>query len=207
MLENVNPPMGSRDEGANTPENYLSRAIAAREAGDARLALHLFLAAFEQSAEASEVPSEDAIGGLKQAWSMACSTKERALAEYIFERLEPYLTNDEAEACAAQLQGLAFDRLAEFGISRDDLEELSEAFSGDMAGMMMAPPMMLPRPAGPTADAADESSDVQPIEIFTYDSIAGYGSVVETFSAITLTVPTFFPVSFSLRTSGCVPPM
>lgn len=182
MLENINPSMGSRDEGADTPENYLSRATAARDAGDVRLALHLYLAAFEQSAEASEVPSEDAIGGLKQAWSVACSTKERALAEYIFERLEPYLSNEEAEACAAQLQGLAFDRLAEFGISRDDLEELSEAFSGDMMGMMMAPPMALPVPvvpAPPAAASPDDASDVQPIDIFTYDSIAGYGSVVE----------------------------
>ena len=120
MFENTNAPLGSRDEGAESPENYLARATAACEAGDARLGLHLYLAAFEQAAEASEVPSEDAIMGLKQAWRVACSTKERALAEYIFERLEPFLTNDEAEACATQLQGLAFDRLAEFGFSRDD---------------------------------------------------------------------------------------
>ncbi len=187
MFENTNAPLGSRDEGAETPENYLARATAACEAGDARLGLHLYLAAFEQAAEASEVPSEDAIMGLKQAWRVACSTKERALAEYIFERLEPFLTNDEAEACATQLQGLAFDRLAEFGFSRDDLEQVSEALAEDVAGMMMVPGLgmaaaAVPAPAaeagegGPAAPAADGS--VQPVDIFTYDSIAGYGEAV-----------------------------
>ena len=86
MLENINTSPNSRDDGAGTPENYLSRAVAACEAGDARLGLHLYLAAFEQAAEQSDAPSEDAIMGLKQAWRVACSTKERALAEYIFER-------------------------------------------------------------------------------------------------------------------------
>ena len=95
MLENINTSPNSRDDGAGTPENYLSRAVAACEAGDARLGLHLYLAAFEQAAEQSDAPSEDAIMGLKQAWRVACSTKERALAEYIFERLEPYLSEDE----------------------------------------------------------------------------------------------------------------
>ncbi len=105
MLENINTSPNSRDDGAGTPENYLSRAVAACEAGDARLGLHLYLAAFEQAAEQSDAPSEDAIMGLKQAWRVACSTKERALAEYIFERLEPYLSDDEVQACVEQLQG------------------------------------------------------------------------------------------------------
>ena len=68
MLENINTSPNSRDDGAGTPENYLSRAVAACEAGDARLGLHLYLAAFEQAAEQSDAPSEDAIMGLKQAW-------------------------------------------------------------------------------------------------------------------------------------------
>ena len=60
MLENINTSPNSRDDGAGTPENYLSRAVAACEAGDARLGLHLYLAAFEQAAEQSDAPSEDA---------------------------------------------------------------------------------------------------------------------------------------------------
>lgn len=79
--------------------------------------------------------------GLKQAWRVACSTKERALAEYIFERLEPYLSDDEVQACVEQLQVLAMERLEGIGLSGDDLMEMTEALSGDfmeMVGPMMA---------------------------------------------------------------------
>lgn len=215
MLENPNANPSSCDDGSGAPVNdYLARAVAACEAGDARLGLHLYLAAFEQAVEGADTPSEDAIMGLKQAWRVACSTKERALAEYIFERLEPYLSHDEVDACAEQLQGLAFDRLEEFGVSRDDIEEMSAALSQDMMAMgspmaMMAmPPFPMPSfgplPASPDAgssapapaapvkgpapspsavpaspSAPSEAADVQPIDIITYDTVAGYGSIIE----------------------------
>lgn len=83
MLENINTSPNSRDDGAGTPENYLSRAVPPARPGDARLGLHLYLAAFEQAAEQSDAPSEDAIMGLKQAWRVALH-QERALAEYHF---------------------------------------------------------------------------------------------------------------------------
>ena len=189
MLENINTSPNSRDDGAGTPENYLSRAVAACEAGDARLGLHLYLAAFEQAAEQSDAPSEDAIMGLKQAWRVACSTKERALAEYIFERLEPYLSDDEVQACVEQLQVLAMERLEGIGLSGDDLMEMTEALSGDfmeMVGPMMAAAVhgedaamaqaeALAAPSG-AAPAAEDAS--QPVDIFSYDSISGYGAAV-----------------------------
>ena len=189
MLENINTAPNSRDDGAGTPENYLSRAVAACEAGDARLGLHLYLAAFEQAAEQSDAPSEDAIMGLKQAWRVACSTKERALAEYIFERLEPYLSDDEVQACVEQLQVLAMERLEGIGLSGDDLMEMTEALSGDfmeMVGPMMAAAVhgedaamaqaeALAAPSG-AAPAGEEAS--QPVDIFSYDSISGYGAAV-----------------------------
>ena len=195
--DEANPPASGDPSGA--PSDYLARAVAACEAGDARLGLHLYLAAFEQASEASEVPSEDAIMGLKQAWRVACATKERSLAEYIFGRLEPYLSHDEVAACTSQLQGLAFDRLEEFGISRDDLEEMSEAISQDVMGLMAAPPLIIGGPAAPAvALAAPPSSErdvleqpvppvgapeggaePQPVDIYTYDTVPGYGAVVE----------------------------
>ena len=189
MLENINTSPNSRDDGAGTPENSLSRAVAACEAGDARLGLHLYLAAFEQAAEQSDAPSEDAIMGLKQAWRVACSTKERALAEYIFERLEPYLSDDEVQAWVEQLQVLAMERLEGIGLSGDDLMEMTEALSGDfmeMVGPMMAAAVhgedaamaqaeALAAPSG-AAPAGEEAS--QPVDIFSYDSISGYGAAV-----------------------------
>lgn len=203
MFENINASPNSRDDGAGTPENYLSRAVAACEAGDARLGLHLYLAAFEQALEQSDVPSEDAIMGLKQAWRVACSTKERALAEYIFERLEPYLSDDEVQACVEQLQVLAMERLEGIGLSGDDLMGMAQAMSGDfmdMVGPMMAaargdepavsPAPAAPRPAGSsdasalTAAASGTGEGAQPVDIFSYESISGYGAAVEKMRAL-----------------------
>lgn len=195
MFERNDASMPSHDENAPAMTNdYLARATAACEAGDAKLGLHLYLAAFEQAAEASDVPSEDAIMGLKQAWRVACSMKERSLAEYIFERMEPYLSTDEVEACTSQLQGLAFDRLAEFGFSRDDLEEMSEALTQGAMDMMMAPPMVMSAPS-PRPDAApdpasvsevkgEQGSEVHPVDIFTYDTAPGYATVIERMRAL-----------------------
>lgn len=194
MFERNDAGNPSRDDNTTGLTNdYLARATAACEAGDAKLGLHLYLAAFEQAAEASEVPAEDAIMGLKQAWRVACSIKERSLAEYIFERLEPYLSHDEVEACTAQLQGLAFDRLAEFGFSRDDLEEMSEAISQGAMDMLMAPPMVVSAPksaaggsaalaapsACPEAAAPSDGPAPQPVDIFTYDTAPGFATVIE----------------------------
>ena len=127
--------------------------------------------------------------GLKQAWRVACSTKERALAEYIFERLEPYLSDDEVQACVEQLQVLAMERLEGIGLSGDDLMEMTEALSGDfmeMVGPMMAAAVhgedaamaqaeALAAPSG-AAPAGEEAS--QSVDIFSYDSISGYGAAV-----------------------------
>lgn len=180
MFENTDantPPAG---DGAALPiGDLLARAEAACEAGDARLGVHLYLAAFEEAVEGAETPSEDAIMGLKQAWRVVCSAKERALAEYIFERLEPYLSNDEVAAAAEELQHLALDRLEEFGVSRDDIEEMSAAISRDMldmgAGMAM---MAVPHGPKPPAEG-DVPPDVQPIDIITYDTVSGFATVIE----------------------------
>ena len=52
--------------------------------------------------------------------------KERSLAEYIFDKLEPHLSTDEAPEYAKRLQNLALDKLSEFGISRADLEGVAD---------------------------------------------------------------------------------
>ncbi|MBQ9954386.1 MAG: ribonucleotide reductase subunit alpha [Eggerthellaceae bacterium] len=156
MLESFDSNAPSRDdERSNDTAEYLERALAASDAGDAVLSMHLYLAAFEEAAAFSDVPSEDAIRGLKQAWALACQHKERALAEYIFEKLEPLLTPSETDACVAQLQGLALDRLEQFGVSREDIEEMTEMISRDLMSMGLdvdvnvgveAIPVALPRP-------------------------------------------------------------
>lgn len=111
--------------------DFLEGAKRANESGNSLLSMYLYLAAFQNSFDSSNIPSESAIMGLKQAWSIACAKKERSLAEYIFEILEPYLNADEVSECARQLQGLTFDKLQEFGLSREDLEDMAHAITDD----------------------------------------------------------------------------
>lgn len=112
--------------------DFLKLAKDADASGDSVLSMHLYLAAFQKSAKMGSGPSEDAVNGLKQAWVLACSSKQRSMAEYIFELMEPFLSGDEISACAEQLQGLAFDKLAEIGLSRNDLEGMAEAVSEEL---------------------------------------------------------------------------
>lgn len=137
MLENADAnSMPSReDDCGNSSADYLCRAAQACASGDSVLGMHLYLAAFEKACGTEGVLKEDAIDGLKQAWSLACDSKERSLAEYIFEKMEPYLTSEEVEGCAQQLQRMAFDKLEEFGLSREDLEDMTDMISQDFLGM------------------------------------------------------------------------
>ena len=136
MLDNDVNDMPSRsDEPSSSVSGYLNSAEQAAEQGNLMLALHLYLAAFERGRAAEgDVPSEAAIAGLKRAWRLACTLKERSIAEYVFERMEPFLSSDEVAACADQLQELALAKLEEFGLSRDELEGMTDMLSQDMMG-------------------------------------------------------------------------
>ena len=114
--------------------DYLQRAVDACEQGDLVLGMHLYLAAYEKAVADPEVPDGMALSGLREAWNLACDLKERSMAEYVFEKLEPYLTGDEIAECAEKLQSLALDRLEEYGFSREDLEDMAEMIASDFAG-------------------------------------------------------------------------
>lgn len=129
-----NSPSPNDDAGFSASE-YLRRASQAYAAGNPVLAMHLYMAAFERGKRPDgTAPDEDIVDGMKRAWRLACSLKERSMAEYVFERMEPYLSNDETEACAEQLQDLALDKLEEFGLSREDLEDMTDVISQDLLG-------------------------------------------------------------------------
>lgn len=122
------------DDSKDKSFDFLEGAKNAKNSGDALLSMYLYLAAFQKSFDASNVPSESAIYGLKEAWAIALANKERSLAEYIFEIMEPYLNAEEMSECAKQLQGLTFDKLEEFGLSREDLEDMAQAITDDFLG-------------------------------------------------------------------------
>lgn len=135
--ENAHPDARPGDDRAGrsgSVADFLARAHEARSSGDDLLSMYLYLAAFERSSKESNAPAEDALLGIKEAWALACSAKERSLAEYIFEKMEPYLSHEELKACTEMLQELALDRLEECGLSREELEGMAQMISEDILG-------------------------------------------------------------------------
>ncbi len=135
MLDSNNTNVPRPDDFQSSAAEYLRRAKEACNAGDSLLGMHLYLAAFEKAAKDSSAPSEEALVGLRNAWALALDKKERALAEYIFEKMEPYLTSDEIASCAEELQRLAFDKLQEFGLTQEAIEDMTDLISQDYLGI------------------------------------------------------------------------
>lgn len=146
--------------------DYIAAAQSACASGDDVLGIHLYLAAFEIQSQDSFPPSSDALEALRSAWKLAISLKERSIAEYIFEKLEPFISAQEMGECADALQQLALDRLEEFGLSRDELEQMADALSDDFFGSNIGQPSIhieqFTFPAKPVA--ANQTDDDQPQE-------------------------------------------
>ncbi len=118
----------------NQASGYLDKAAEACAAGDYLLGMHLYLAAYEKAAADADVPTSVEVSALREAWHLACDLKERSMAEYVFEKLEPFLSGEEIAECAMKLQELALDRLEQYGFSREDLEDMAESISQDFLG-------------------------------------------------------------------------
>ena len=135
-FENVPDASGNLSE---QPNEFLKRATQAYAAGDAVLAMHLYLAAFEQAYATGMPSAHDAVvDGLREAWELACKLKERSIAEYVFSKLEPYLSQDEIKECGERLQNLALGKLEEIGIHAGDIEEITNAIAQEVFGLESA---------------------------------------------------------------------
>ena len=112
--------------------DYLERAAHAYKEGDLVLAMHLYLAAYEQAVALDPgIASSAALTSLREAWNLACELKERSMAEYVFEKIEPFLSGEEIAHYANKLQSLALDRLEEYGFSREELQDMADMISQD----------------------------------------------------------------------------
>lgn len=125
----------SQDNSFNDSHDYLKRAAFAVESGDQLLGIHLYLAAFEQSLLENIVPSDETLAGMRKAWDLAVGARQHSLAEYIFEKLKPYVSPDELARKADELQDIALDRLEEFGFSREAIEDMAELINEDLMGL------------------------------------------------------------------------
>lgn len=147
---------GGRESSA---AEFLASAVEACDNGDTVLAMYLYLAAYEKTARSSRFVDSSALRALRCAWDLACALKERSMAEYVFEKLEPYLAPDELQVYAEQLQRLALDKLEEFGLTREDIEDMADMISQDFldgdAPYLQVEHISLPRfsPKGPARSA------------------------------------------------------
>ena len=135
MAENDPLDTPNRNDNENgAAAEYLARAAQACAEGDMVLGMHLYLAAYEKELAGAQPSEAAAVDSLREAWHLAIDLRERSIAEYVFERLQPYLSGDEVKACASRLQDLALDRLEEYGFSRDELEGVAQMISDDLLG-------------------------------------------------------------------------
>lgn len=133
MAEHANETPNQNNCGNQAP-GYLQKAAEACASGDLLLGMHLYLAAYEQAASDDSVSATVEVTALREAWHLACDLKERSMAEYVFEKLEPYLTGEEIAECAMKLQELALERLEQYGFSREELEDMAETITQDFLG-------------------------------------------------------------------------
>lgn len=117
---------------SNSSQAYLQRAASAVEDGDIILGIHLYMAAYERALRENRIPNEAVLEGMSKAWDLALRAKQRSLAEYIFEKLEPFWSPEEMAAHAEELQKLAFDKLEEFGLDRSLVEDVADMVSQDL---------------------------------------------------------------------------
>ena len=173
MLEDkdANSSPSQNNEFDSSCAAYLRRAVKACAAGDEELGLHLYLAAYEKGTRENGGADADAAFALRKAWVLAVKLKERSLAEYIFEKLEPLMDPNELAVCAGQLQSMALEKLEEFGLSREELQEMTDMISQDFLGLggparlMKVEHLTLPsasaakRPPKPAAPSAEPKSE------------------------------------------------
>ena len=127
---------GRSNEVDRETAEYLRMARNAVENGQFRLAVCLYLTAFEQDFASNQSnPTPAAIACLRKAWTHACDLKDRAMAEHIFERLSPHLPAETVSEYSRKLQKLSLEKLEDFGLSHDDVEGMADFLTGITEGM------------------------------------------------------------------------
>jgi hypothetical protein len=108
---------------------YLNAAQSALNAGQARLAIHLYYAAFELDNEQCEEVSADVIAGMRIAWNLACELRDRSTAESLFNELEPFNSEEQNIRGALRLQSMALGQLESIGFTADQIAGASKVLT------------------------------------------------------------------------------
>ena len=139
--EHNDPAQPQQNTQKATANYYLAQAGRAVESHDLLLGMHLYLAAFEEIVQAEQPDESLALATLEKAWQLAMDIQERSMAEYIYERLELFVDQEQLEEYADSLQNLALTKLDELGLSSDDIRDMAnmlndELFTGELPPFM-----------------------------------------------------------------------
>ena len=104
---------------------YLSSATTAAKVNRKKLAIHLYIAAYELEMANREVPSPEVLDGMHAAWNIACEIQDRSSAETLFTDLAPFSDPFQTERRVHQLQEMAVSQLKEMGVPGDRIEKMS----------------------------------------------------------------------------------
>ncbi|MCL2339307.1 MAG: hypothetical protein FWC59_00155 [Actinomycetia bacterium] len=88
-------------------ESLLTAARTALGAGQARLAIHLYYAAYELAASQTTAVAPELVEGMRIAWNLACEMGDRSTAESLCNELEPFNTQEQQASYRLRLQSLA----------------------------------------------------------------------------------------------------
>lgn len=133
---NENPMGADGSEDRDEVGQLIEQAQQAQSAGNDSLALHLYLAAFEQLS--TRAGSDRPVGGdrpLRAAWDLAMRANDRRGAESVLEKLMPYLTPAEAAGHAGILAQMAAQDLSSLGIDPSSMPDLSELANLDLESL------------------------------------------------------------------------
>ncbi len=115
--------------GVPTVEFYLNAASEASAGDRKKLAIHLYLAAFELDRIDNDFPSESVLDGMRNAWTIAMEISDRSSAETLFTELAPYSSPDQVTSRARQLQDMTISQLEEMGIPKDRIEKAHRIYT------------------------------------------------------------------------------
>ncbi len=109
---------------------YLEAATKALNDNCKKLAIHLYIAAYElDKANTNNSPGIKTVNGLEDAWAIACDISDRSSAETLFAELANYSSPEQVSMRAKQLQDMTINQLQEMGIPSDRIERTHKIYS------------------------------------------------------------------------------
>ena len=189
--------MGSFDVDAFDIKLYLDAARKAVEEGRCKLAFHLFMAAYEVSVAHGEMPPDDVLDGMREAWRLALEYGDKPAAELVFTDISPLIDESEAEEMSNTLQDMMVTQLRDMGVSDDKIEQITsfqpaeddEMDAGDGAEFLNGLAMLMRGVAGVDATggfaaASDDQLQGDPQQNRTgYTALVGYDTALQSMCA------------------------